>query len=143
MVKERLILEMLSALREYVNKLKPLQKLSLDEIASDYVSYWAVLHGLQLAIQCTIDIGSHLLSRIGTERPTNYKDVILGLGKQGIISNDFAQRFQGIAGFRNILVHQYLQVDVEIVYEQLEQGLEDFEQFMVFVHEYLQKIKNK
>ena len=143
MVKEQLVLEMLSALREYVNKLKPLQNISLDEIASDYVSYWAVLHGLQLAIQCTIDIGSHLLSGSGTERPADYKNVNLGLGRQGIIPSDFAQRFQGIAGFRNILVHQYLQVDVEIVYEQLKQGLEDFEQFMVFVHKYLQKIKSK
>jgi uncharacterized protein YutE (UPF0331/DUF86 family) len=142
MVKEQLVLEMLSALREYVNKLKPLQKFSLDEIASDYISYWAVLHGLQLAIQCTIDIGSHLLSGIGAERPADYKNVILGLGRQGIISADFAKRFQGIAGFRNILVHQYLQVNVEIVYEKLEEGLEDFEQFMVFVHTYLQKFKD-
>ena len=93
MVKRALIDEQLQSLRDIINKLKPLQTLTIDEIASNYVTYWAVLHGLQMAIQCTIDAGSHILAGIGAEKVMDYRGVIAGLGKQGILPDEFVERF--------------------------------------------------
>ncbi|MEO8277345.1 MAG: HepT-like ribonuclease domain-containing protein [Thermoanaerobaculia bacterium] len=41
----------------------------------------------------------------------------------------FAERFRGIAGFRNVLVHGYLEVDLRIVEEMLASRLDDYREF--------------
>jgi len=45
------------------------------------------------------------------QKPTDYYEAITTLGELGILPFEFSQKFAPIAGFRNILVHEYLQVD--------------------------------
>lgn len=65
------------------------------------------------------------------------EDVILSLGREGVFPPEFAQRFAGIAGFRNILIHEYLAVDPARVHHLLQTGLDDFRTFARHVAEYL------
>ncbi|MEA3238388.1 MAG: DUF86 domain-containing protein [Candidatus Bipolaricaulota bacterium] len=54
-----------------------------------------------------------------------YSDIPRILAKSGYIDRDLAERWIRIIGFRNILVHEYLDVDRKIVHEVLQHQLKD------------------
>ena len=49
----------------------------------------------------------------------------------------FGVRFRGIAGFRNVLVHDYVEVDLDVVARVLDENLGDFEEFARLVERHL------
>lgn len=71
------------------------------------------------------------------ERPNDSKEILLALGRHGIIPVELAERIQGMAGFRNILVHRYFKVDPVKVYQHLQQDLGDFAVFARHVRDWL------
>ncbi len=78
----------------------------------------AAEHALQLAIQSCIDIGAHLISELGLEAPADYRGVFASLRPAGL-DEQLAERLAAAAGMRNILVHGYLDVDDEVVWDAL------------------------
>ena len=75
MVSQAIVLDLLAKLRDYVEKLRPLQAKSEQEIVADYIALWAVEHGLQMASQCILDICNHVVSDVSTEHPANYREL--------------------------------------------------------------------
>lgn len=69
--------------------------------------------------------------------PGGYAAAIDGLARLGALPPAFAARFRAVAGFRNVLVHGYLDVDVELVAEVLAGRLDDFEEFARRVENWL------
>lgn len=139
MVKIEILHARLAALREYCEQLDVKRGLSLAALTSDLDAYHATLHRLQLACQAALDIASHILAADFPRRVDQYRDLILALGSEGVLPADFARRFAGIAGFRNIVIHEYLTVDPARVYELLHSGLDDFRAFARYVLEYLEQ----
>ncbi len=64
---------------------------------------------------------------------------MLIIGKHQVIPVDFANRFSKAAGFRNILVHMYEEVDAGKLHDYLQNNLEDFNEFARYVASYLEK----
>ena len=60
------------------------------------------------------------------------------MGELGVIPVDHARRLAPIAGFRNILAHEYLSVDWDRVYDHL-QNLDDLTRFGALAREWLVK----
>jgi uncharacterized protein YutE (UPF0331/DUF86 family) len=58
------------------------------------------------------------------------------MGELGVLPPDFAQHLAPLAGFRNILVHEYLQVEWDEVFQHL-QNLEDLRLFVTYVSQWL------
>jgi len=139
MVSQAILLDLLARLRDYVEKLRPLQAKSEQEITADYMALWAVERGLQMAAQCVLDICSHVVSDVSTEHPGNYRELILAAGRLGLMPEDFARRFSGLAGFRNVLIHEYARVDASEVYRNLRDGLADLDRFAEYVRLFLEK----
>ena len=84
---------------------------------------------LHLAIECCLDLGNHLIADRGLRKAEDYKEVFLILGEAKILPKAFANRIAPMGGFRNILVHDYLRVDPQKVYDPLQKSLPDFERF--------------
>lgn len=82
-----------------------------------------------LAIEIVTDIGEHLLAEQAKVTVESYKDVILQLGKQGLIPLDVSKRNAHMTGFRNLLVHAYEDVDAKLVYEYLLSAPKEFRAF--------------
>ncbi|OPX22657.1 MAG: hypothetical protein B1H02_05880 [Candidatus Latescibacteria bacterium 4484_107] len=120
-----------------VQTLYKLKRYSIEEIESDREILWAVERGLQVAIQNLVDIGSHILSAEAVNDYEDYTEIIDRLGDRGVLPKDFAASIRGMAGFRNILVHEYLRIDLEEVYRMLHERLDDFSRFVGFVRIYL------
>lgn len=121
--------ERLKAIADALFKLKELQRLPFEEFGRDYRNTWSAERGLQIAAEAVFDIGNHILSGHFQAAPKDYEDITRLLGQHGVLSGDLAGRLKGLGGFRNILVHEYLEVDPKKVYERLRKGLPDFEEF--------------
>lgn len=99
----------------------------------------AVERNLHITIECILDIGNHIIAEKGFETPVANKDIIRILGDEGVIPSEFANRIRGMAGFRNILVHGYTDIDYGLLYNYLVHHLDDLRQFAYHISLYLEK----
>ncbi|MDP2216301.1 MAG: DUF86 domain-containing protein [Methanolobus sp.] len=83
------------------------------------------------------ETGSPFLQEGEVHRPEIYRSVFLILGKNGIIPPEFAEFFSQAAGFRNVLVHIYEDIDMSILYMFLTERLDDFDEFAGYIAQYL------
>jgi uncharacterized protein YutE (UPF0331/DUF86 family) len=127
----------LSTIANCVNALRELQSLSYNEFASDHVLHSSAERDFQVAIQAALDIASMLLAEYTTTVPEDYASLFSKLAEVGIVPPDLAYKLVGMAKFRNILVHMYLQLDLKRVYSYLQHNLGDLELFAQYVSEYL------
>lgn len=129
----------MSAIANSVNALKSLQALTYEEFAREHVLHAATERDFQVAIQAALDIGSIILAEQAVQPAESYKDVFLKLAQIGVLPQDFAARMVRMAQFRNVLVHLYLEVDLQRVYHYLQHHLDDLETFIRYIGEYLSK----
>jgi len=101
---------------------------SVDLLRSDREECWVVERGLQLCTQNVLDVATHLAASAGRDVP-DYATAIDQLADLGVLPGEFVKRFRAVAGFRNVIVHGYLDVDLEIVHRLLNERLDDFAEF--------------
>ena len=106
-----------------VKKPASLRQLTQDEDLQDIVS-----RNLELAIQACIDVAAHLCGAYGAA-PTSSGEAFSALADQGLIPRALAQRLRRAVGFRNVLVHEYAEVDWKIVLRVIERDTKDLAAF--------------
>ena len=89
----------------------------------------AILLNLQRACESTIDAAMHLvrIHRLGIPQET--REAFEFLERAGLIDASLAARLRKMVGFRNIAVHDYQRVNLEIVKAILVERLDDFLEF--------------
>jgi uncharacterized protein YutE (UPF0331/DUF86 family) len=110
----------------------------VEALRSDPEELWIVERGLQLCAQNALDVASHLVASTGRDVP-DYASAIDGLSGIGVLSSEFAVRFRGVAGLRNVLVRGYLDVDPALIHSLLNERLGEFEEFARQVEAYLER----
>lgn len=128
-------------LSERLSRLEPLRQKKRLEFDQDPYLRDIVERNLEVAAQCCIDICHRIISLLEAPPPLDYYDSILQMGQLGVLPPDFARYLAPLAGFRNILVHEYLQVDWDEVFQNL-QRLEDLSTFVSYVRQWLQQHTN-
>lgn len=89
-----------------------------------------VEHTLQIAIQATLDVASHIVASDRLGEPNTNQALFELLERAGWVAPPLAMELRKMAGFRNILVHGYVAVNPAIVRDVLEQRLVDIEAFV-------------
>ena len=84
---------------------------------------------LHLAAEAAIDVANHWISDTGLRTPETNRDTFSVLEEAGEISSDLAERLRGWASFRNVLVHQYANIDHRISYRAIRDDLNDLHEF--------------
>jgi len=123
------IVTRLQKLDIYVRHLRQLANVTLDEYLQNEDLQAIVERRLQLAIQVCVDLANYLIAHHGLRVPDAQDNVFTILGEEGIISSDLARCMAGMVRFRNILVHNYLEIDSAIVHKLLTTRLGDFDEF--------------
>lgn len=118
----------LLALDEALQTLRPHAGRALEALRASRDELWIVERGLQLCAQNALDIATHIVASEGRDVP-DYAVAIDRLAELGVLDPGFAGRFRGVAGVRNIIVHAYLDVDLEVVHRLLNERLDDFVEF--------------
>ena len=126
----------LDELNERLARLEPLKAKTRAEFDADAYLRDIVERNLEIAAQCCIDIGHHLIALEDAQKPRDYYEAILRLGEIGVLPSDFARRIAPLAGLRNILVHEYVKLNWDRVQQSLKQ-LDDLVQFAELVRRWL------
>lgn len=133
----------LERLEEVVTELARLQRLDREALLESLSQMWAVERGLQLGAEIIFDIGNHVLNAQHGVSPTDYKDIVRQLARRGILSKELGIRLEGLAGFRNILVHDYIHLDPEKVLEAFDRAPKDFSDFALEIRNWLEGLASQ
>lgn len=137
MVDKALIYRKVSELELYLKQMQEFSALSADGYRNDWKIQRIVERTLQMMIETCADVASHLVSDRGMRTPSSYADTFEVLSENNIISEELCVIMEKMAKFRNVVVHQYEQVDADIVVLILTKHLQDFERYRDAVLEYL------
>ena len=129
LIDSELIQRRLEKLKQCIDLLEKLSNQPLKRFLSDPFVRGNVERYLQLTIQVSLDIGNHILAQIGTKAPEEYRDIFILLGDNKIIPTKLSNKIAPTAGLRNLLVHDYLEIDFNKIYNFIKNDLSDFREF--------------
>jgi uncharacterized protein YutE (UPF0331/DUF86 family) len=109
----------------YLDKLKPIAEHTLKEYLADFYLKASAERLIQLIVDCASDINNHVVVEMEQRPPEDYASSFI----------------RGSGGMRNILVHEYMDIDDEKVYKALPIALSDFKEYIRQVDHYLEKHK--
>lgn len=123
------MLERLKLLEENINRLIEFKKRhTLSDIMSDKSKEWALRYGFLESLQIVIDISCHLTTRYNLGSPSTYVECIELLKKHKYLDEELSDKLIAMVGLRNILVHEYIAVDINKLYGLLD-NVKDFKEF--------------
>jgi uncharacterized protein YutE (UPF0331/DUF86 family) len=127
LVEKEVIAARLERLGEYLKILKAVQKYGLARFKNDPFIHGAAERYLHLSIECLLDIGNHIIADRGYRKPETYGEIFQILAEKKVISKKLMNELEGMAAFRNVLVHDYLKLDLKKVYLIMGDKLKHFE----------------
>jgi len=127
MVNKEVIHKRLTKLDTYLNILNKSQRYSFEAFIADPERYGSVERFSHLAIEALNDIGNHIIADDALGMVDSYRDIPTILAEKGIIKQAQRESWIMMIGFRNTLVHEYIDIDRKIVYQVLQDNLGDFQ----------------
>lgn len=121
----------LERLREQLTELDEIREGGREAFDADPRLRLATERALQLSIQACIDIAGHLVAELELTVPPDYRGLFPELATTGL-DQRLAARLGDAAGLRNILVHDYLDLDENAIWVALDH-LDDLREFAAFV----------
>lgn len=97
-----------------------------DTTLSNSTHLDALILNIERACQAAIDLAMHAVSidRLGI--PQSSAESFKLLQQDGKIEAKLASRLTGMTGFRNIAIHQYQEINPEIIHYIMQEGWKDF-----------------
>jgi uncharacterized protein YutE (UPF0331/DUF86 family) len=130
-----LVEKRLAAIETCVGDLRRLARPAL--LDTDVREQRFIEHSLQVAIQAALDVASHIVSDRRLGEPQTNRELFTLLERGGWISSDLRARLAAMAGFRNVLVHGYDDVDIEVVRDVVTSRLGDLEEYVAAIRRML------
>ncbi|HEX9579610.1 MAG TPA: DUF86 domain-containing protein [Gemmatimonadales bacterium] len=120
---------------------------SYEALTRDPIRLAAVERMLERIILRAIDVNEHIVSALATgaeEKSTRltYGDTFRRLADHGVCAPEFAERIARSAGLRNVLIHEYNDVDHRIVHGAIAVALEQYPEYVDAVRVFLERRKS-
>ncbi|KGG79484.1 hypothetical protein Y919_11765 [Caloranaerobacter azorensis H53214] len=135
MVKRDVIKERLNQLITSLEKIKRYQNLSLEGFLEDDIAQDVVEYNLFIAINMIIDMVMHIVTdeRLGYAK--TFGEAFEILHKKGYISREELDTYRSMVGLRNILSHEYIKINKKLVYDVMQNKLDDLKKFIFFIND--------
>lgn len=117
----------LEQLEEYLTYLRKAQQYSYSDFLEEPERYASAERFLHLSIEALNDMGSHVVADEGLGTVEQAQDLPGTFQDEGYIDDELRNVWTDIIDFRNILVHECLDIDRDIVYNTLQNCLDDIE----------------
>jgi len=128
----------LDELNERLARLEPLREKKQTAFDEDPYLRDIVERNLEVAAQCCIDICNRIIVLEEAPKPQDYYEAIRRQGELGVLPPEFARSLAPLAGFRNVLAHQYLSVDWDKVYTHLHR-IDELDRFAQYIRQWLER----
>lgn len=132
----------LATIRESLFELQKLGQETREKFIKDKHNFALAEHYLRRSLEATFDIANHVISRFPYspgQRPDTLKGIAKALGEKDIIEKKFAnETLTKMAGYRNRMIHFYLELTTQELYDIIRHKLGDFEIFARAIVELLE-----
>lgn len=119
----------LKELDEILQELGKYRGVGLEALRREVGQRWILERGLIAAATIIFDVADHILAGHFGVYPETYEESLGTLRDRAVISEELYREIKGLGGFRNILVHRYLDINPDEVFESFQQGLVVFPAF--------------
>ena len=120
-----LVIQKVQSIQRCVMRAREERERAGDAFRDDYTRQDAALLNVTRACEQSIDLANHIVREGQLGIPASSADCFLLLERAGIIPAELRRRLTAMVGFRNTAVHQYAEVDLDIVERVIQTGLED------------------
>jgi uncharacterized protein YutE (UPF0331/DUF86 family) len=139
----QIITKRLNVMIKSLNHLRKFEAISFEEFMNNYESQLVVERLIEILVELASDINAYLLVQLYQIAPDTYADSFVKASQQGIISQDLAKELAKSAGMRNILAHQYVDIDHQIVYGAIVKALKQYTNFIQQINSFLNSLEVK
>ncbi len=128
MVRPEVLRRRLQKLDDYLTFLEKLGEYDLQEFVTEPERYGSAERFLQLSVEAINDMASHVIAENELGTITVSSDIPKLFNQHGYTTDELTDKWIQMIGFRNILVHDYLDVDRSIVHKVLRNSLNDLKE---------------
>lgn len=121
----------------YVARLRAMQTVNEEQFLADAGLQWQVERGLQLATQACIDMADEILFQLEKEEPETAADAFYALRAADLLEANLADQLVECVGFRNVLVHDYADLDLAETFRHWQRDLSCYERFCRLVRAWI------
>lgn len=89
----------------------------------------SILLNIQRACEISIDLAMHIVRKRRLGVPQDSRDAFELLGASGLVDRELATTMKRMVGFRNVAVHEYDKLNLDIVKAIITQRLDEFLKF--------------
>jgi uncharacterized protein YutE (UPF0331/DUF86 family) len=134
---KKLILQKLSEIAKQLMHLKQLTRLREDQLFGNENQMYFAERVMERLIQAAIDINMHLVYDLGGETPRDYYSSFLALAEFKILPLAFAKKIAPSTSLRNILVHDYQQIDPHLFIQGLKLAERDYRKYLEYIEKFI------
>jgi uncharacterized protein YutE (UPF0331/DUF86 family)/predicted nucleotidyltransferase len=134
-VDKELLQRHVKQLREAIVILRDLGKATREEFTSDFHVFGLAERYLQIAIEACLRICGVMVASLGLRRPEGYHELLSIVAAQHLIPQQLSYRLEVLTNLRDALVHDPGSLSRDLLYDHIQQRLEDFEAFAAAVEE--------
>ena len=128
-IDKELVQRHLKQLREAISILQSLGETKREEFITDYRIYGLAERYLQMAIEACLQICGTLVASLGLRRPEGYHELLSIVAGQQIIPQALAYRLEILTNLRDSLVHDSSTLDRDLLYDYIQQRVDDLKTF--------------
>ena len=123
------ILNKTAALERCIERVKEEYRLAGTDLSSNLSHQDALILNVLRACETAIDLAMHIArsERLGV--PQSSRDGFALLETAGILPKDLSENLQRMVGFRNVVIHEYQKLDIEVLHHIVEKRLSDFQRY--------------
>jgi uncharacterized protein YutE (UPF0331/DUF86 family) len=127
---DKLVIEnKIESLRKCIVRIEQRRPDTIESLLHDIDAQDVLVLNLSRAVQLCVDIAVHILSNRDQSIPETMGQAFSELSSMGIISGELSANLRNAVGFRNVAVHNYQDIDWNIVYSIAHEQLPDFKLF--------------
>ena len=130
MIDSSVVLNKASKVDQHLKRIRKRRELDLDAFLNDIDCQESILFNVQMAIQNCIDLATHVVGDDNLGVPGSTNEIFYLLEDNGYISSDITEKMVAAVGFRNLIVHEYVRVDLRQVYQIAHNEIEDLQEFV-------------
>lgn len=128
----------LEHLKQFIKKLESYEKLiGQKRFLTDQMAQDAILKALEQICEAMMTLATMIVAQYGFRKAEDHEELFDILAREKLYPKKFAEQLRGLGGFRNILVHDYININLGLVYKNLKKGLPIFKQFTRYVAKFI------
>ncbi|MFC9599727.1 DUF86 domain-containing protein [Peribacillus butanolivorans] len=124
-MKNDVILNKISVIERCINRVKDVYANDPENL-KDYTKQDSIILNIQRACESSIDLAMHIVAEQRLGLPQTSRDAFDMLQTHLIIDENIAKRLKAMVGFRNIAVHDYQTINLDILEKIVDNHLGDF-----------------